>query len=71
MVRGYGASAARIARRWPFAAADHTDGAPTAPSDELRQRARCTGLRRQGRDASSIPTWGGNSVGFMPFPTDG
>jgi hypothetical protein len=44
-------------------------GADT-PSDKLRQCARCTG--RGGRGATlKHPTWGGTSIGFMPFPALG
>jgi hypothetical protein len=40
-----------------------------APSDKLRQCARCTGCGSKGATLKH-PTWGGNSIGFMPFPVD-
>jgi len=39
-------------------------------SDVLRQRTRCTACGNKGATLQH-PTWGGNSIGFMPFPTDG
>ncbi|HEX3505636.1 MAG TPA: hypothetical protein VHU22_19815 [Xanthobacteraceae bacterium] len=39
-----------------------------APGDVLRQRARCTACGSKGATIQH-PTWGGNSVGFLPFPT--
>jgi hypothetical protein len=41
-----------------------------APSNKLRQCARCTGCGSKGATLKH-PTWGGNSIDFMPFPTDG
>ncbi|MGA7432710.1 MAG: hypothetical protein WBW35_19920 [Xanthobacteraceae bacterium] len=52
-----------------FHGAGHSVGAD-APSDKLRQSARCTGCGGKGATLKH-PTWGGNSIGFMPFPTDG
>jgi hypothetical protein len=40
-----------------------------ASSDKLRQCARCTSCGSKGATLEH-PTWGGNSIGFMPFPTD-
>ena len=40
-----------------------------APSDKLRQCARCTECGHKGATLTH-PTWGGNNVGFLPFPTD-
>jgi hypothetical protein len=40
-----------------------------APSDKLRQCARCTGCGSKGAKLKH-PTWGGNSIGFQPFPID-
>jgi hypothetical protein len=37
-------------------------------SDKLRQCARCTGCGSKGATIQH-PGWGGNSVGFLPFPT--
>jgi hypothetical protein len=39
-----------------------------ASSDRLRQRVRCTGCGNKGATIQH-PGWGGNDVGFMPFPT--
>jgi hypothetical protein len=39
-----------------------------APGDVLRQCARCTACGHKGATMQH-PTWGGNSVGFLPFPT--
>jgi hypothetical protein len=36
------------------------------PSDKLRQCARCTGGGAKGATLKH-PTWGGNTIGFMPF----
>jgi hypothetical protein len=36
-------------------------------SDRLRQCTRCTGCGSKGATLQH-PSWGGNSVGFMPFP---
>jgi hypothetical protein len=36
-------------------------------SDRLRQRARCTSCGKKGATIQH-PGWGGNDVGFMPFP---
>jgi hypothetical protein len=41
-----------------------------APSDKLRQCARCKECGGKGATLKH-PTWGGNSIGFMPFPTEG
>jgi hypothetical protein len=41
-----------------------------APSDKLRQCARCTAAAAKGATLKH-PTWGGNSIDFMPFRTDG
>jgi hypothetical protein len=40
-----------------------------APSDKLRQCARCIECGGKGATLKH-PTWGGNSIGFMPFPVD-
>jgi hypothetical protein len=40
---------------------------PNASSDVLRQRARCTACGHKGATLTH-PTWGGNSIGFLPFP---
>ena len=40
-----------------------------APSDKLRQCARCTGCGGKGATLKH-PTWGGNNIGFLPFPTE-
>jgi hypothetical protein len=42
---------------------------PQTTSDKLRQCARCTGCSNKGATLKH-PSWGGNTVGFMPFPTD-
>jgi len=39
-----------------------------ASSDRLRQRARCTACGNKGATIQH-PGWGGNDVGFLPFPT--
>jgi hypothetical protein len=36
-------------------------------SDRLRQRTRCTSCGKKGATIQH-PGWGGNDVGFMPFP---
>jgi hypothetical protein len=41
-----------------------------ALSDKLRQCARRIGCGSKGATLKH-PTWGGNSIDFMPFPTDG
>jgi hypothetical protein len=33
----------------------------------LRERARCTACGSKGATLQH-PSWGGNSIGFMPFP---
>ena len=38
-----------------------------APGDVLRQRARCTACGGMGATLQH-PSWGSNSIGFMPFP---
>jgi hypothetical protein len=38
-----------------------------APSDKLRQCARCTGCGSKGATLKH-PSWGGNSLGLLPFP---
>jgi hypothetical protein len=38
-------------------------------SDKLRQCARCTGCGSKGATIQH-PGWGGNSIGFLPFPVD-
>jgi hypothetical protein len=40
-----------------------------ASSDTLRDRARCTGCGGRGATLQH-PGWGGNNVGFLPFPVD-
>jgi hypothetical protein len=42
---------------------------PDMSSDKLRQSARCT---RCGNKGATIqhPGWGGNDIGFLPFPTE-
>jgi hypothetical protein len=42
-------------------------GADTS-SNRLRQRARCTSCGNKGATIQH-PGWGGNDVGFLPFPT--
>ena len=37
-------------------------------SDRLRQRARCSACGKKGATIQH-PGWGGNHVGFLPFPT--
>jgi hypothetical protein len=39
-------------------------------SDKLRQCARCTACGSKGATLQH-PSWGGNSIGFLPFPIDG
>jgi hypothetical protein len=39
-----------------------------APSDVLRQCARCIACSNRGASLKH-PTWGGNNIGFLPFPT--
>jgi hypothetical protein len=41
-----------------------------APSDKLRQCARWTGCGGKGATLKH-PTWGGTSIGFLPFPALG
>src|SRR5262249_5328718 len=41
---------------------------PDASSDKLRAGARCTSCGRKGATIQH-PGWGGNDVGFLPFPT--
>jgi hypothetical protein len=41
-----------------------------APSDKLRQCARCMECGRKGTTLKH-PTWGGTSIGFLPFPSSG
>jgi hypothetical protein len=43
--------------------------AARSTSDVLRQRARCTTCGSKGATLQH-PCWGGNSIGFMPFPVD-
>lgn len=38
-----------------------------APSDTPRKCARCTACGNEGVTLQR-PSWGGNSIGFMPFP---
>jgi hypothetical protein len=38
-----------------------------APGDTLRQRARCRACGNKGATIQR-PTWGGDNVGFLPFP---
>jgi hypothetical protein len=60
----------RCQHRAPFAfAAAVIRWGPNASSDVLRQRARCTACGHKGATLTH-PTWGGNSIGFLPFPTD-
>jgi hypothetical protein len=40
-----------------------------APSDTLHQCARSAGCGSKGATLKH-PTWGGNNIGFMPFPTE-
>jgi hypothetical protein len=40
---------------------------PNASSDMLRQCARCTCCGSKGATLQH-PSWGGNSIGFLPFP---
>jgi hypothetical protein len=40
---------------------------PSASSDKLRQCTRCTGCGSKGATIQH-PGWGGNSIGFLPFP---
>jgi hypothetical protein len=51
-----------------FAAAVIRWGA-NASSDVLRQRARCTVCGSKGATLQH-PSWGGNTIGFAPFPTE-
>jgi hypothetical protein len=44
-------------------------GADT-PSDKLRQCARCMACGHKGATLTH-PTWGGSSIGFLPFPALG
>jgi hypothetical protein len=61
----------RCQHRAPFAfAAAVIRWGSTTSSDVLRQRARCTACGSKGATLQH-PPWGGNSFGFMPFPTDG
>lgn len=41
-----------------------------APSDRLRQCARCSACGNKGATLQR-PSWDGNSIGFVPFPLDG
>jgi hypothetical protein len=60
----------RCLHKAPFAfAAAVIRWGPNASSDVLRQRARCTACGHKGATVTH-PTWGGNSIGFLPFPTD-
>jgi hypothetical protein len=45
--------------------AGHSD----APGDVLRQCARCTVCGHKGATLQH-PSWGGNGIGFLPFPAD-
>ena len=51
-----------------FCSAGHSVGAD-APSDKLRQCARCTSCGGKGATLKH-PTWCGSTGGFMPFPAD-
>jgi hypothetical protein len=42
-------------------------GGANESSDKLRQCARCTGCGSKGATIQH-PGWGGNSIGFLPFP---
>jgi hypothetical protein len=42
---------------------------PDAPSDVLRQRARCTRCGHLGATIQT-PSWAGGAIGFVPFPSD-
>jgi hypothetical protein len=44
------------------------NGEEAASSDRLRERARCTSCGNKGATIQH-PGWGGNDVGFLPFPT--
>ena len=58
----------RCLHRAPFAvAAAVIRWGPAASSDVLRQRARCTACGNNGATIQH-PGWGGNNVGFLPFP---
>jgi hypothetical protein len=60
----------RCQHRAPFAfAAAVIRWRSTASSDVLRQRARCTACGPKGATLKH-PSWGGNSIGFMPFPVE-
>ena len=60
----------RCQHRAPFAyAAAVIRWGPDVSSDRLRERVRCTGCGSKGATIQH-PGWGGNSIGFLPFPTD-
>ena len=40
-----------------------------APGDVLRRRVRCTACGNRGCTLQH-PSWGGNDVGFLPFPAE-
>ena len=42
---------------------------PNASSEKLRQCARCTACGNKGATIQH-PGWGGNDVGFLPFPVE-
>lgn len=42
---------------------------PNTSSDKLRRCARCTACGRKGATIQH-PGWGGNDVGFLPFPVE-
>ena len=42
---------------------------PNTSSDKLRRCARCTACGNKGATIQH-PAWGGNDVGFLPFPVE-
>jgi hypothetical protein len=42
---------------------------PDTTSDKLRQCASCTGCGQKGA-VIQHPSWGGDGLGFLPFPVD-
>jgi hypothetical protein len=56
---------------WPVpcrsSAGERMHQVANASSDVLRQRTRCTACGHRGATLQH-PGWGGNDVGFLPFP---
>jgi len=48
---------------------DPLGAGPDTTSDKLRQCASCTGCGQKGA-VIQHPSWGGNGLGFLPFPVD-